>query len=43
MTKTIIIALIASVLSITTWEWMHIVNGVDELQQQTIGVKNEQI
>lgn len=39
MSKTIIIAVIASVLSITTWEWMHIVNGVDELPQQTTGVK----
>jgi hypothetical protein len=39
MSKTIIIALIASAVSITTWEWMHIVYGVDEQPQQTIGVK----
>ena len=39
MSKTIIIALIASAVSITTWEWMHIVYGVDELPQQTTGVK----
>ena len=43
MNKTIIIALIASAISITTWEWMHVVYGVDELPQQTTGVKNEQI
>ena len=39
MNKAIVIALIASAISITTWEWMHIVYGVDELPQQTIGVK----
>tara|TARA_A100001234_G_C12616296_1_gene381747 strand:+ start:989 stop:1120 length:132 start_codon:yes stop_codon:yes gene_type:complete len=43
MNKTIIIALIASAISITTWEWMHVVYGVDELPQQTTGVKDEQI
>tara|TARA_B100000902_G_C26513646_1_gene529824 strand:- start:294 stop:413 length:120 start_codon:yes stop_codon:yes gene_type:complete len=38
MGKTIIIALIASLVSITTWEWMHIVYGVDEPANIT-GVK----
>ena len=43
MSKTIIIALIASAVSITTWEWMHVVYGVDEPVQQITGVKDEQI
>ena len=40
MTKTIIISLIASFVSIVTWEWMHVVYKIDEQpQQQVVSIK----
>jgi hypothetical protein len=36
--KVIVIALIASIVSITTWEWMHTVYDIDNKPQIT-GVK----
>lgn len=39
MKKTIIISLIASCVSIVTWEWMHVVMGVDDQPQQVVSIK----
>jgi len=39
MKNSIIIALIASAISITTWEWMHVFYGVDEQPQQVVSTK----
>lgn len=39
MKKTIIISLLASVVSIVTWEGMHVVMGVDEQPQQVVSIK----
>jgi len=39
MKKTIIISLIASCVSIITWEGMHVVMGVDDQPQQVVSIK----
>ena len=39
MKKHIIIALIASVVCIVTWEGMHVVMGIDEEPEQVISIK----
>ena len=40
MKKTIIISLIASFVSIITWEWMHVVYEIDDQpQQQVVSIK----
>ena len=39
MKKTIIIALIASIVSIVTWEGMHVVMGIDEEPEQVVSIK----
>lgn len=38
MKKTIIISLIASCVSIITWEWMHIVYEIDDQSQQVVSI-----
>ena len=39
MKKTIIISLIASFVSIITWEWMHVVYEIDDQPQQVVSIK----
>jgi hypothetical protein len=39
MKKTIIISLIASSVSIFTWEWMHHIYGIDDNPQQVVSIK----
>ena len=39
MKKTIIISLIASCVSIVTWQWMHVVYGIDDQPQQVVSIK----
>lgn len=38
MKKTIIISLIASCVSIVTWERMHIVYGIDDQPQKVVSI-----
>lgn len=39
MKKTIIISLLASFVSIVTWEGMHVVMGIDEQPQEVVLIK----